>query len=124
MLNIGIWYKETIWQYLTLIRFFNGNWQLVIGLYLISLKLRFKQWWNKTCTQIDVDTYELHHIIKGKHVKVFVKLKYMPPTTTVINNRGENITEKAIPYLRCSFVSLKPKYINEAGLTICKDQPM
>lgn len=121
MFNIGIWCKKTIYQYLMLIRFFNGNWQLVVGLYLLSLKLRFKQWWKKTCTQVDVDTYELHHIIKGKEIKALIKLKFVSPITTVINNHGEDVTTKVLPYLRCSSIGLKPKYVNEQGLTICKD---
>ena len=119
LFNIGLWYKETIADYFMLVKLLNGNWTLVLWLYAVSLKLRFKQWWEKTCTQVDVDTYVLHHHIKGKEVKIIVRLETISPSTTVINNRGQDITLKVVPYLRWSVVGLKPKYINEKGLTIC-----
>lgn len=120
LFNIGLWYKETIVNYFMIVKLFNGNWTLVTGLYLLSLKLRFKQWWGKSCTQVDVDTFVLHHHIQGKEVKIIVKLETISPLTTVINNHGKDITLKVIPYLRWSAVGLKPKYINEKGLTICR----
>ena len=121
VINIGIWWKDSIYQAFILTRFFGGNWQTVLLLYLLSLKLRFKQWWKNSCKKVDIKTYELHHIINGKEIKVIIKLKYLSPMIVVVNNCGSDVTSKVIPYLRCSMVSLKPKYVNELSLTICKE---
>lgn len=118
-INIGILWKDSISNAIILTRFF-GDWKLVLVLYIISIKIRIKQWWKQTCKKIDIDTYELHHIIDGKEIKVLVKIKHLIHTTRVINNKGIDITSKALPYLRYLTEPLKPKYINETSLIVCK----
>ena len=123
MINIGVIRKPYIYErvsnFFIITRLFGGNWKLVLVMYIISIKLMIKQWWKKTCKRVDINVYELHHIINGNEVKVLISI-VDTPAVKVLNNSGDDVTDKTLPYLRHSMVSLKPRFVGEKGLTICK----
>lgn len=121
IINVGVWWSGSISRIIYIVKFLDGNWRAVVLLQYMLLKLRVKQWWDCSCKALDVNVYEFRHVVRGKEVRALVKMNRLAPTLSVVNNEGKDISDKVIPYLRCSPASLKPIYVNESGLTICAE---
>ena len=119
-INISMAYP---WIYRRIIHFIGitklvGTWQMAVCLYALTLRIIVTQWWYTSCNKIGDNAYVLHHWINGHRVSVIIKMILPSENTHAINDKGWDITEKVMPYMRCELQPIKPSYLSEKSIVI------
>lgn len=83
------------------------NYQVFIAFFLLSLKLRFQQWYGGVVEQIENGQYIVSLMINRKIVKLLIEPAENPPVS-IEDDEDVDITEEALPYFRIKSVRVTP----------------
>lgn len=83
------------------------DYRIYTAFLLLSLKLRFQQWYGSVVEQIENGQYIVSLLIGGKLVKMVIEHDDNPPVS-IEDDEEVDITEEALPYFRMKSVQVYP----------------
>lgn len=86
-----------------------NNYQLVVALYVMSLKLRFRQWLGNVVERVENGQYIVTLLINGKLAKIALEHETRVPTA-IEDDEHVDITDHAIPFFRMKCGCIGPDY--------------
>lgn len=93
------------------------NYQIIIAFLILSLKLRFQQWYGSVVQQIDNGQYVVSLVIGRKLVKLLIKSELNPPVY-ISDDEDVDITDEALPFFRIINVNVTPEFFFSDRLTL------
>ena len=85
------------------------NYQIVLAVYLMSLKLRFRQWYGNVVERVDNGQYIVTLLIEGKLVKIVIEHE-SPVPIAVLDDKDADVTQDALPFFRMRCTDVGPDF--------------
>lgn len=110
-------YRQELYRLFVILPY---GYQVYLTFLVLSLKLRFQQWYGKNVEKTETGQYVVSLILGGRLVKLLVELENDPPVM-IEDDEGVDITDDALPYFRAKHCRVGPDSFMSEKLVLWYD---